>query len=290
MALQYDRDYLLQLFTDTGEVIEITELRVVFEVTKNILGIPNLAEIKVFNMREDNAEKIKNVWNNVILYAGYKQFGETPKLIFKGEIRNVTHTRDGVDKIATIFAGDGQRSIQESLFSKAFEKGFNVKQMITEVAKSFGKPVDRVDGVDGKNGSLSGISLSGKTKDLMDRLADQYDLNWSIQDGSVTITGEDDADQSVPAVVISRSTGMIGSPTLTEIGADARTLMNPEISPNRLVKIESDTPEVQLGNLFFRRINREIGNGIFRVNKVIHKGDNRGNDWYSMVTGQRLIL
>ena len=80
---------------------------------------------------------------------------------------------------------------------------------------------------------------------------------------------------------------MIGSPTITELGADVRTLMNPRLNPYRAVQITTPDAEINVGNLFFRTKVPTLGTGLFRINKVIHTGDTRGNDWTSAITGRR---
>jgi hypothetical protein len=266
-----------------------TELRIKFEVTRSVIGVPNLMKIQLFNLKESTALRITKEFQTIRLLAGYP--GNTA-LIFSGQIRNILHLRENQTKIAEIYAGDGLAAYEKATAAKTFNKGVTVKEVVQDIAKSFGQygvSNGKLDGLNSSRNKLRGLSYSGASKDILNNLGDDYDFDWSIQDGALTTVARDQSDNSTEAVLINRTTGMIGSPAITEIGADVTTSLNPKLIPNKRIKIESEAPQVNLsGNLYFRRVNRTLGNGIFKIQKVVHMGDSRGNDWKSMVTGLRL--
>lgn len=285
---QFNRRYELQIEDNTGLMLRYTDLRIKFEVTKSVIGVPNLMKLQLFNLSEETAFQLTQEFRNIRLLAGYEG---TESLIFSGQIRNIVHRRDNPTKVAVVFAGDGEQAYKQASVSKTFESGVTIQQLVEDISTSFasfGVSNGKLDGLGSSRNKLRGLSYSGASKDVLNGLGDDYGFNWSIQDGVFTTIGENEADRSVPATLISRSTGMLGSPTVTEVGSDVRTLLNPELLPNRLIQIESDKPEVSLGNLYFRRVNRQLGNGIFKIMKVVHVGDTRGNDWTSAITGRRL--
>ncbi len=299
MSTQFNRAYSLVFSTPSGEAVEITGLRVVFEITKSIVGYPNLAKIQVYNLSDDTAAKISTiqvqtgggittqVYTTVILKAGYAgNIGQ----VFQGDIFNALFRRDREHKIIEIHAKDGLRDLDEAKFSKSYASGVKIKQIVTDLAKTFrNTSVGKIDGLDDISATdkLLGKSVVGATKGILDKITQEAGVNWSIQDGAFYTIGVDSADESVTAKVISRRTGMIGSPALTEIGADVTTQLDPDFLPNRLIKVDSEAPEVNLGNLAFRKVNRTLGNGIFKINKVTHRGDNRGPVWQSEIVGRR---
>ena len=79
---------------------------------------------------------------------------------------------------------------------------------------------------------------------------------------------------------------MLGTPTVTEIGADVRTLLNPRLLPNRAFQIESINTDIQLGNLFFRDIKRTSAEGTYKIQEVKFSGDSRDGEWVSEVKGR----
>jgi hypothetical protein len=287
MALQFKRGYELRLVNPSGRVVTSTELRVKFEITKDLFGYPNLGNIKIYNLTTDRAVEISEEFTTVELKVGYQN---TLALLFKGDIRNVINRREGVDTITEIFAGDGDRPVRKTKFSKTFAPGTPILQMVKEAAASFGIPNAKLDGIDSTQSNLNGITMSGSTKDLLNKMSDDYDFYWSIQDGQFTTQSRDDYDRINAVNIITRATGMIGSPAITEIGADVRTLLNPDLQPYRAFQVKTPNVDVSVGNLFFRNKKSipTLGEGLFRVNKVIHSGDTRGPDWVSSLTGRRL--
>ena len=280
MPLQYNRQYELLVGADTSGVV-ISDMRLKFEVTKDLTGYPNLAKIHIFNLSKTTRAKIKEEFESVILNAGYKN---NVKLLFKGQIRNVTHLKQGVDTITTIFAHDGAKDFDTAKVNITFKEETDVKQIIEHVIGTFKETaIGVLDGIDGLGKKLKGVSLSGSSKDILDQLGRENNFEWSITNGEVNVISKDKTIDKT--FVINGASGMLGSPTITEIGADVKTLLNPEYIPNGKIKVESLTQDVALGDLNFRDINKTIGEGLYKIQKVIHVGDTHGNEWGSSITG-----
>jgi len=283
VARQYKRVYDLTVIPDTGDSRVIRGLRITFEITKSILSFPNLAKIVIYNPNEDTLSVLQKKFTKLILNAGYE--GDV-RLLFKGEIRNVFQSKNGVDRLVTIYAGDGERDWQNASFNKTFTESVSISAAIKDVLKTFDEvTVGVVEGLPTVADKLRGQTLSGSSKDILDQFAEEYGFNWSIQDGEVNIIPIEEPLQGDEAVLINAATGMIGSPTITEIGADVTTLLNPRLLPNRAYKIESVNADVQLGNLHFREVKKTNAEGLYKVQEVIFKGDSRDGDWLSSVKG-----
>jgi hypothetical protein len=127
-------------------------------------------------------------------------------------------------------------------------------------------------------------------KDVLNQLGQQHSFQWSIQNGVLQYTELDAKPPVFPdqAILITKRSGLIGSPTLTYVGVEAKALLNPEIKPGAIVKIEAQAPNINVGNLQFQPVLRELGDGYFFVQKAVHTGDTRGNDWYTDITGRAL--
>jgi hypothetical protein len=268
-----------------GQGVKTSDLKISFEVTKDLFGYPNLCRASIYNLSLDTLNKISEEYTRVVLKAGYQN---ELFLLFKGEIRNIINRREGVDTVTDIYAGDGERATRQATFSRTFEAKTPLRQIVNAIADTFNIPKAKLDGIDSTRANLNGVSYSGRSKDILDKLADDYNFYWSIQDEQFVTQSRDGYDSSNRAIVINRSTGMIGSPSLTELGVDVKVLLNPEINPYRLIKIETPNVDVSLGNLFFRKVTKTLGEGIYRVNKVVHKGGNREADWSSQITARAL--
>lgn len=284
MTRQYKRAYDLTIIPTDGEARIIRELRVNFEITKSILSFPNLCKLVIYNPNEDTLSTLQKKFTKITLNAGYE--GDL-RLLFKGEVRNVFQTKIGVDGVVTVYAGDGERDWQNATFNKTFTENVTISSAIEEVLKSFKEVTTGViNGLPQVADKLRGQTLSGSSKDILDGFAEEYGFDWSIQDGEVIITPNESPLEGDEAVLVNAATGMLGSPTITEIGADVTTLLNPRMLPNRAFKIESVNADIQLANLFFRNIKRTSAEGTYKIQEVTFKGDSREGDWTSSVKGR----
>lgn len=284
MSAQFKRGYKLSVVTPEGKALVITDLRVRFEITKDLFGYPNLGDIQIFNLSRDKVTAISQEFTLIELQVGY---GGGLDTVFRGDIRNIVNRREGVDTITQFYAGDGERATRDARISKTYAAGTAIKQIIKEIAETFKIPTAKLDGLNTTRTNQRGQTIASASKDAMDKLADDYKFHWSIQDGELVTQDRESYDKDNTVFNINRSTGMIGSPTITELGADVRTLMNPRLNPYRAVQITTPDAEINVGNLFFRTKVPTLGTGLFRINKVIHTGDTRGNDWTSAITGRR---
>mgnify|MGYP000005631685 CR=1 FL=1 len=277
MPLQYKRKYELIIGADSG--IKLSDLRVKFEVTKDLTGYPNLAKIQIFNLSKSTQQRIKKEFDKVIFNAGYES---NVRLLFKGQIRNVTHLKQGVDTITTIFAHDGAKDFDTAKVNISFKEGTKVKQIVEHVIGTFKETTHGIiEGLDGLGDRLQGVTLSGSSKDVMDQLAEENNFEWNITDEAINVIPKNETIDKT--FLITSATGMLGSPTLTEIGADVTMLLNPELIPNGKLKVESITQNISLGDLQFRDINKTIGEGLYKIQKITHTGDTHDNQCDSSV-------
>jgi hypothetical protein len=284
VSKQYIRNYTLAIIGEDGQTRIISGLRIQFEVQKFIYGRANTCALKIYNASEDTLSLLEKKFTKIILNAGY---GTDLSLLFSGDVRNVFQRRDSVDSILEVYAADGEVPLLNSIFNKSYEGSVDIKQIITEVAGSFKDVVlGVVSGLPEGADKLLGQSLSGSSKDIMDTYAQEYGFNWSIDDGVLNIISEESAIALTNVILVTSKTGMIGSPTITDIGVDVTTLLNTEFSPNRLFRIQSVGAELQVGNLFVGKAKRTVAEGTYKVTECLFKGDSRDGQWVSIVKGR----
>ena len=102
MAKQFKRTYSLIL---SGSVSKsITDLRIVFDITKSNRSYPNIAKIDIYNPNDETVSMITSDDPLIILKAGYEG---NQGILFRGKQRNVFDNRLAEDRILTIYAADG---------------------------------------------------------------------------------------------------------------------------------------------------------------------------------------
>lgn len=284
MTTQYLRAYEFTIIPETGDGIVIKDLKIIFDITKSLISIPNIAKIQLYNPSEKTQSFLQKKFTKIQLKAGYKN---STGLIFKGEIRNVFQSRLGVDRILTIYSGDGEKDWQNAMLNKTYTKNISIKTIVQDLFETFENTgLGDISGVPDVKDKLMGQTLSGSSKDILDKYADEYNFEWSIQDGIIVVSTNDDLLKRNEAVLISSTTGMIGAPTVTEIGADVTTLLNPRLLPNFGFKIESVNANFQIGNLFFRDIKKTSAEGLYKIQEVNFRGDSREGEWVSSIKGR----
>lgn len=286
MSRQYKRLYRLSITPEDGLARVVTDLRTTFEITKSILSYPNKAKIIIYNPSPDTLSSLQKKFTKISLDAGYEG---GLRLIFKGQIRNVFQSKIGTDRLITVYAGDGEQDWQNSSFNKTFSQNVAMSSVIKEVMESFkDTTLGILEGLPEVADKLMGQTLSGSSKAILDEFAEEYGFDWSIQDGEIVTTPIDEPLSNLEAVVVNSGSGMVGSPTITEIGADVSTLLNPRLLPNTAFKIESVNADIAIGNLFFRNIPKTSAEGIYKIQEVLFKGDSREGLWLSSVKGRKL--
>lgn len=266
--------------------LEITGLRINFKIEKSLVGYPNLGNIKIYNMSENSRKKIEEKSLKIQLSAGYEDTNVT--LIFDGNIVNVVHQKIGVDWVSEVFAADGVNILSTSTINKTLPAGTDTEQIYNElIGQMQGISKGVTEGLknclSGKRSLLRELQLSGNVKDWLDKIAKDCGFEYSVNDGVIETTAVGFPLSDVSPVVISQAGGMIGSPERSEVGINVKNLLLPELKLGRTIKVESITEQLNVGNLFFRKVPAVRNDGIYRIDKITHIGDTHDNAWESQI-------
>lgn len=289
--IQYKRQVKLLISTETGEGLDLSHLRIVFDIKLTDSQTPNFAKIRVYNLSQNLVARVQKEFTYVTLQAGYESnFGT----IFYGNIKQVIYgSENSVDTFIDIAAGDGDDAYNYSIVNKTLDG--NVKQSdIVDAAllPMFDRGIEQgfVDDT-GDTALPRGCVMYGMSRDYLQEAADNTDTTWSIQNGkyqSVKLTGY------VPntAVVLNSKTGLVGTPNQTNDGIIVKCLLNPNIKIASQVQINQADIQLQLiedntdsGDSGASATPSPIAaDGFYRVLIAEYTGDTRGNDWYCDLT------
>lgn len=289
-ALQWNRNVQV-VVGKSGTGLLIENLRVQYEVTKTIDPTPNFAVIKIFNLHPNNEAKIKNEYDDVLLNAGY---AGALRLVFRGNIKHVNRYREGNDYITEIEAADGDKDFRRAVMNETLASGTTTAQLVDRAVGTFKGGGGTTKGVVQvtDRARLRGKVISGNTRDVLHDVAREAGANWSIQDGQLVIVSTNDV---LPgeAVVIRADTGMLGAPEITDKGIVVRCLLNPTLRVNGAIKLDNNGIKVkrQKAEALASKGQKAAPttpvrldpDGIYKVLKITHKGDNRGPDWVSEI-------
>lgn len=254
-----------------GKPGRILRPRIAFTVEKTEDSFTNKATISLWNLNGESRAVLEEKKTVIRLDAGYKN---NPSLLFIGQtnldtVGMVKTTRQGPDIITTVEAGDGELNLTNAHLEVSLGPGATNRQVFEALVKSIG--IALAVGVKKDFPVVQygkGFSYAGRAKDLMDRLMKDVDYRWSIQNNEIQVTprlrgtGEE-------AAYITPQTGLINIPSKTDEGFTFESVLDPRITPGRLVTVESGI----------------TGKGVFRVVKSVHVGDTHEGEWKTTFEG-----
>lgn len=304
--IQFLRRLQLDITLDDGEVHTIkcgfqdpqtkqieAGLRVYFEVDFSIIGAPALSRITVYNLSRDRVKRLQSQGGDVKLKVGY---ADAPlRQLVTSKVRNITHTRNGTDTETVIYAGGSERAFRDGYHSGTYGKGTRLSSIIASVCSDFkandGDEVilGSIVGLDGEV-STDVYTLAAPCRDILAELGTMHNFWWIVAGGVLSICHKDSAFEQEGVIILNKNSGLLGVPEVTTIGADVRCLLNPDIQPLKIIQIQSADPTINVPNLQYRdATQRTLGEGLYRVQKVVHKGDSRDGDWVSEIIGKDYI-
>lgn len=264
---------------DISPDIRVTDLKIQFEIKKSITADKNYCRVNIYNLSENTRNRITSDINSLVrVQAGYLENTGLVE-IGQGNISNVIHSIKSPDIITTIYSKDGFKATNRKNISLSFVEKTPLDAVIKAIIGKLELPVRFVD-YDKSAILKGGFSHVGSIPDALNQLALQFNFTWSIQNGQVLITGLNKS-TGKQSVFLSASTGLINNPEKIIKTKDLAltnkyeykvvSLLQPQLEISDLIQIESKTL-----------------NGVFMINEFEHKGDTRGNDWYSILTVVKL--
>lgn len=275
MSLLFNRTAEL-IITGAGEQRVIRDLRISFSVKKTRSDTPNSADIMVYNPNPSTRLASLDNSATVELRAGY---GGDNVLLTRSDIDRAIVVRSPPDVILDIAAQDGLRKLRETTISISHASGSSIQTVLDEIIALLDIPVRPIT-ADLTAALRGGFAHVGKPSRALSDLMRRIDGAWSIQNGELVILGETGAVEGETIPLITPQSGLIGSPLAVEEqtssidkntepkrGFYLTTLLNPAIEPGSLIQIQSQDVD-----------------GVYVVDEIDHRGDTRGQEWYSNIT------
>lgn len=281
MAQLFDRKAIVTMGPKGGQGVRIEGLRVAFDITKTNRKSANNAKIMIYNLNESNKSLLKTKEDlSLTLEIGYGI--NNIDLLFTGDIVKSSTQRNGPDFISTIEVDDGDQALTTATIDKSYVAGTNLKTVINDSLQSM-KDAGQI--VIGSINSIkddiaqNGFTASGLASSVIDQITKKQGLEFSIQDNETQILGIDE-DTGEEAIVLTPTTGLIGSPRIGLIGKEASKIDGIEFKaliqttrfkPGRVAQIKS----------------REV-DGFFKILKSKFTGDTHAPAWFVTCEAQTI--
>lgn len=277
--------------------IEFETLQCEFEIKKTLRPEPNCCKLKIYNLGPEHRAALEamNLYDpkkvrgqksakkpaakkkqgprapkvgriRVEIEAGYETTGMS--LLFRGDLRRAISTHDGKTWTTSIEGEDGGRSVLSSRITESFPPGTSRETVVRALASALGVGLGNIrDVVDQLSQSYAhGTVCTGQAAEELRGVLRSSGITYSIQNGVLQFLP---AGQGLlrSAVVLSPTTGLVGSPHLDSSGTVIATaLLVPDIAPGQYVVLEC------------RR-----HSGQYKIVSVTHKCTTFGDDWYHVL-------
>lgn len=254
----------------------ITGLDITFDVEKTTEAKPNTATVTVYNLSQESRAALEEPGTLITLEAGYEgQMG----IIFVGNDLIVQTVKQGVDFVTTIKSKDGGEQVAETSVELDVAEGEEIEATVRKIVSKFDQITGRTSEFSQlpKKKSPRSYSLMKPAKEALTELLAPEEFQWSIQNGEFRVVHKDKASTETIFILGPRS-GLIGSPEKTRFkllgeekdteGISFTCLLNPEVTPLRRVQLNAASIK-----------------GMYKVTKVVYRGDYRGSDWYCVAEG-----
>lgn len=282
---QYLRTCQLIVSGKNLDGLDLSQLRIKFTVKRSDTMTPNVADIRVYNLEEQTALRIRKEFTQVTLQAGYQgNYG----VIFQGNIKQVIVGRESAtDTFIDIIAGDGDRAYNFAVVVKSIAKGSTQSDQVQASIDAMA-----TKGVTAGNlGTLPptqlprGKVMFGNARNYLRDAAQTTDNSWSIQNEKVVFVPKSSYLKG-ERVVLTSDTGMIGTPQQTNEGVNVKCLLNPNIKIGGQVQIDNASIQAFKINLSQPNSAANIpapltADGVYYVLVAEHTGDTRGVEWYT---------
>jgi hypothetical protein len=277
--------------------IDLSQLRITFQVRQFDVSVPNTATIRVYNLNDATALRIQKEFQYVTLQAGYK--GGNYGVIFQGTIKQFKKGRiDAITTFLEMFCSDGDQAYNFGTINACISAGATYDQQVQKVQQALqpyltNKQIAEIP-LSANTGGLTlprGRVMFGMAAAFMNDLALSTNTTWKIVNGQVVIT---DLNTYDPGAIIDLNvtTGLVLVPEATDNGIEVVALLNPAIRCGRRVHINNtDINKTQLtqagqGALPLLPFPASVtADGFYRVIVADHEGDSRGGpSWFTRMT------
>lgn len=285
----YGRRYRVFVEIEGNKAFDVSNLRCTFEIIKTSYMEANQSILQIYNLSPEDENKLIKQGQRIIIEAGYvgSQYGK----IFDGNVIQAIRSKEnGTDYVLTLVSMDNDRYTSYGLINVALVAQQSAREAIDTLANK-AKVTSEIGYVSQMDITYPrGKVMFGLSKDYLSQIASSQNSTYYSEDGKINIIS---IVEQPPERIKSYGpkNGLINVPTQTELGISCTVLLDPSLKINTFFHVDNEkitgyqyTPGQPVRAL--------DGEGIYRVIRLTHKGDTRGNDWYSEIeaVGQAGIL
>lgn len=284
MSRFFGRQYRIEI---GGRVLDssqtTTPLQIRFSIETSFAAAQSMMELSIYNLTKDTINQFAQD-QPIVFQAGYKGL---MGIIFEGRVVNFHAPREGTDRVLRLYAWSGLRPAKQQLADVSFDGGTRYDQIVDHIAYQVFQKNPRYIGFDqefrdGMGTAASGYSSQLPHRTLLDRLGHDLGFEWLAQNGAVLLFERGKYRPGEP-VLINPNTGLVGGVSLTWLGADIETKLDPTLNIGDRVRIEAESTSVNFSKIYHLNLPKEkttLGDGAYVIKTIRRQGDFYGqNGW-----------
>ena len=217
----------------------ISELRISFELDRQIDSTQDRGSVRIYNLRPDHADRIFERAGPITIAAGYP---ETTAIVFDGQVQRVIRAREHLAHATRIKLGNMVRAKRRfgGYVSRAYDGPVRVRQIVQDAICAIGLPAGPLDAIP-PPATVAECRLSGPADFALNEILKRVGCSWFERDGITRINRAGMTQADAPTIRVTPENGVIAAPIETDEGAEVRMYLNPLVVLGCIIEIESRT-------------------------------------------------
>lgn len=291
----FGRKYSILVSDESGNTIDVSGLSCSFEINKTAYLQLNVSTIDIYNLSPETENAIITDGVYVTVQAGYQEadhFGT----IFRGRIYQKIKRKEENEAtyILKLICMSSQRFFSYAVNAASLAANQNAYDALLGSIRSTVFEGTSVEVGQVKMADIvypRGKVLYGNARKVLSNLSKSTSTSFYFDDETINTLDLTSLPADNEVVYLNPRSGMIGSPSeiSSDVGGAAvsvTSLLNPLVHLQNLVHIDNSSIiqrqySVESGELSRRYFLDK--NGLYRVIKITHRGDTRGNDWFTNI-------
>lgn len=210
--------------------LKITEPRIAVELERSVDSSQDKGEVRIFNLRNENADRIFRRGGRVVIRAGYP---ETVAVIFEGEAQRIRRAREGLAFVTRIQLGDRVNEVQKlsGSYNRSWAGHASVRQIaVSIISEGLGLLAGPLQAIPEEATFNNFYWAGGPATAALTALLRPYGCTWFEADGVVRVNCPALVQADAPAISKNAKTGLVGTIRVTDEGAECRMFLDARVT------------------------------------------------------------
>ena len=220
--------------------LQIRQPRIRVEIDRQIDHTQDKGVCTIYNLQPSHEQQIQDRGGAITIQAGYPQ---TIATLYDGTVQRVRRPREGLARLTRIDLGDAVHSADRlsGIHCASYRGHVLVTEIVRRIIRQMGLVAGPLDAIPPpatyKDWYWGGASAAS----ALDVILRTVSCTWWNDDGVIRINRRGTVQSDISPVEITPENGLVGIPTITDEGAEARMFLNPAVRVGGVLSIRSES-------------------------------------------------